>query len=130
MTVIPNYIQAGKLRHRITILDLTVGVPGSQTPSGGIIPGPQPTPIAEDLPAAIEFVSAKETYSGDQFISQVTHRVTIRWKPGIRANQQIYFTDAEGRQRTFRVLFIDNPDERNKMLILSCLETDESTRQI
>jgi head-tail adaptor len=125
-----NYIQAGKLRQRITILDLTVGVAGSQDSFGGIVPGPQPTPIADDLPASIEFVSAKESYSGDQFVSLVTHRVTVRWLPGVRANQSVLFTDAEARVRTLQVLAVDNPDERNKMLILSCQERDDSTRQI
>jgi head-tail adaptor len=119
----PTYIEAGKLRQRVTIIDPTQA-PSGQDSFGGIILTTGVL-IAENIPAAIEFVSAKLQYVG-MFTSQVTHRVTIRWMPGIKAQMEIIFTDAEGRERKLQIMFIDNPDERKHMLILSCLERDQS----
>jgi SPP1 family predicted phage head-tail adaptor len=123
----PTYIQAGKLRQRIRILDPTV-VTTAQDSFGGEIPGTDPAVIADNLPAAIEFVAAKLQYTASTFTSQVTHSVLIRWMPGIKAQQEVTFTDAEGRARVLQIQFIDNPDERNHFLILSCLERDQSAR--
>jgi len=122
-----TYIEAGKLRQRITVTDpATVG--GTQAPDGELIPDADPAPIYKDLPARIEFVSGKQVYTAATFTSQVTHRVTIRWAPGIKPQQRITFLDAEGQTRQLQIMFIDNPDERRRMLILNCLERDQSAR--
>lgn len=122
-----NYVEAGKLRQRITITDpATVG--GTQDAYGELIPGADPTPIYDNLPARIEFVAGKQVYTAATFTSQVTHRVTIRWAPGIKPQQRVTFLDVEGNKRQLQIMFIDNPEERRRMLILNCLERDQSAR--
>jgi SPP1 family predicted phage head-tail adaptor len=123
----PTHLQAGKLRHRIRILDPTL-VTTQQDSFGGEIPGTDPAVVADNLPAAIEFVAAKQQYTASTFTSLVTHNVTIRWMPGIKAQQEVTFQDAEDRRRVLQIQFVDNPDERNHFLILSCLERDQSAR--
>ena len=120
------YIEAGKLRQRITIVDPTQVTTVQDTFGGNVAGQEQPLVIARDLPAAVEFVSDKMVYSAQQYVSQVTHRVTIRWMAGITAKQQVVYKDPEGRQRVLQVQGVGNPDERNRMLILNCLERDDS----
>jgi SPP1 family predicted phage head-tail adaptor len=125
----PPHLQAGKLRQRITILDPTQ-VTTAQDSFGGEIPGSSPAIIADNLPAAIEFVTAKQQYTAQTFTSLVTHNVTIRWMPGIKAQQEVTFTDGEGRARVLQIQFVDNPSEKNHFLILSCVERDQSARVV
>lgn len=122
-----QYIEAGKLRHRITVTDPAT-VAGTQDEYGEIIAGANPPVVAEDIPAMIEFLAGKQVYTAATFTSQVTHRVTIRWIPGIKPQQEVNFTDPEGKKRNLQIMFIDNPDERKRMLVLSCLERDQSVR--
>lgn len=122
-----QYIAAGQLRHRIKIIDPTT-VSSTQDSFGQPIPAKDPPVIAENLPAMIEFLSGKQVYTAATFTSQVTHRVTIRWRAGIKPQQEVNFTDPEGKVRDLQIMFIDNPDELNRMLILNCLERDQSVR--
>jgi head-tail adaptor len=122
-----QYIEAGKLRDRITISDPSTAS-GTQDGYGEILPGANPPIVAEDVPAMIEFASGKEVYTAETFTSQVTHRITIRWIAGIKPQQEVQFVDAEGNTRNLQIMFIDNPDQRARMLILSCLERDQSVR--
>lgn len=123
-----TYIEAGKLRHRIKIVDPTVVDTGAQDSFGQIIPGANPPTVADNLPASIEFVSAKQIYAAQTFTSQVTHRITIRWMAGIKPEQEVQFTDPEGKDRHVQIVSIDNPDQQSRMLILNCLERDQSVR--
>ena len=125
----PKYIEAGKLRDRITISDAATSN-GQQDAFGEIISGASPPiiPGGENVPAMIEFVAGRQVYSTETFTSQVTHRVTLRWMPGIKPQQEVNFLDYEGNKRNLQIMFIDNPDQRNRMLILNCLERDQSAR--
>jgi head-tail adaptor len=123
-----QYIEAGRLRDRITISAPATAVNGSQDAYGEIISAANPPIIAENVPAMIEFVGGKQVYTAETYMSQVTHRVTIRWMPGLLPQQGVTFTDQEGRLRQLQIMFVDNPDQRNRMLILNCLERDLSVR--
>lgn len=76
-------MEAGKLRHRITISHL---VP-TRDELGGVVEAWQPQ--VSNLPAEIvplsgrEFVAAQATQSG------VTTRITIRYRTGIKASMRI-----------------------------------------
>jgi SPP1 family predicted phage head-tail adaptor len=125
----PTRIEAGQLRHRINIIDPTQ-ITTQQDGFGGEIPASAPTPFAVDVHAKIEFVAAKLQYTASTFTSQVTHNITIRWRPGIRAQQEVTYVDDEGRTRILQIQFIDNPKELKHFLVLSCLERDQSTRLV
>jgi len=122
-----HYIEAGSLRDRITISDPATQS-GTQDDYGEVISGANPPIVASNVPAKIEFISGRNVYTSETFVSQVTHRVTLRWMPGVKPQQEINFVDQEGNTRNLQIMFIDNPDQRNLMLILNCLERDLSTR--
>jgi head-tail adaptor len=44
---------------------------------------------------------------------------------GVNAAMQVFF-----RTRTFQILSVQNPDERNKLLILNCIEVNDSLQQV
>lgn len=74
--------------------------------------------------AKIEALTLRELYAAQQKISEVTHRVTIRWMDGIAAGMLVWF---HGRQ--FQIQNVNNVDERNVRLELLCLERDDSARE-
>jgi SPP1 family predicted phage head-tail adaptor len=69
--------------------------------------------------AAILTMSAKEVFQVSQFVSQITHRITLRWpgELGIEAGQRVVFG-----KRVFLIQALDNVQERNRVLHLMCLE--------
>jgi SPP1 family predicted phage head-tail adaptor len=72
--------------------------------------------------AGISTMSQREVYATAQFVSEVTHRVTIRWPGpsiGIQGGMQVVFGT-----RIFKVQTVENVLERNRVLHLMCLEID------
>jgi SPP1 family predicted phage head-tail adaptor len=120
MPTAQNSLYAGKLRQRIKIVQPNV----TQDASGGwTIDDASPIAIVW---ASVEMLSGRELSAAQQLVSEVSHKITIRWMRGIRASQQVWFNDAEGLNRTFKIQAVQNPDERNKMLFLLCIERDDS----
>jgi len=111
-------IEAGKLRHRIVIVKPTL----AQDTAGG---------WSEDAEnqvatvwASIEALTGRELYAAQQQVSEVTHKITMRYWPGITANMNVWF-----QQRQFRILAAPlDPDERKKLLVMLCLERNNSAR--
>jgi SPP1 family predicted phage head-tail adaptor len=70
--------------------------------------------------AGISTMSSREVYQTAQFVSEVTHRVTIRW-PGpsvsIQGGMQVVFGS-----RIFKIQNVENVQERNRVLYLMCVE--------
>lgn len=117
---LPTSLEAGKLRHRIQI----VAPSGGQDSFGG-------TPstgwnVVKTAWAAIEGVSAKDGLAAGQFISTSTHKITVRYDTtiSINASQNIWF-----KNRVFQIQGVVNPDERNKLLFIYCVEINDSTEQ-
>jgi SPP1 family predicted phage head-tail adaptor len=111
-------LPAGRLRHRIDIVKPT----NAQDSTGG-------TSVANNVVfasvwASIEAVTTKDNLATAQFMSQTTHKVTIRYLPGITAALQIWF---QGRQ--FQIVGVMNPDERTKMLVIMALEINDSAQK-
>lgn len=101
---------AGKLNRKVTI----------QTPSTTQDDYGQPTQLWTDVLttwAAIRAATSKEVYAASSFVSQVSHIVTIRWRPGIQAKQRIIYRD-----RIFEIQALSDPDERRISLNLLCIE--------
>jgi len=115
---IPTLIQAGKLRHRIKIVQPTL----TQDSTGGT--DVRENTVVWECWASIEALSGRESLVAQALMTSVTHQITIRYAPGIRitARMRVLFGS--------RLFFIEsalNPDERNKMLILKCTEHAESS---
>ncbi len=113
-------IQAGKLRHRISILRANL----TQDSFGGWQIGDDSI-FAANVPAAIETLTGRELYAAQQKVSEVTHRITIRWQPGILAKMNVAWPDED---RFFQIQVPENPDGRHKVLNLLCIERDDSAR--
>lgn len=76
--------EAGRLRHRVTFESRTE----EQDPETG---GLEPiwTAEFEDVPAAIEPISASEFIAAGALQSRIVARITVRYRPGLDATQRI-----------------------------------------
>jgi len=108
-------LQAGKLRHRVEIV-----TPDAQQDSAGgwVI---DQTSLFLTVWASVEALSGRELYAAQQQVSEVTHKIVIRWRTGILSSMCVLFED-----RFFQIMAILNPDGRHKLLILLCKERDLS----
>jgi SPP1 family predicted phage head-tail adaptor len=111
-------LQAGKLRHRIQLMrqNLTQGT------SGGTVV--DDVSIFATVWASVEALTGRELYAAQQKVSEVSHKITMRWRGGITAAMNVWF---DGRE--FQIQAVQNPDERHKLLILLCIERDSSARE-
>jgi len=110
---LPFEIDAGQLRNQISIQSPST----SQTSTGA--PTTSWTTFFTCM-AAIRTASSREAYQASQFTALVSHAITIRW-PGasvsIQGGQQVLFGP-----RIFKLQTVENVQERNRVLILHCLE--------
>jgi SPP1 family predicted phage head-tail adaptor len=121
MDLYPN-IKAGKLRFPIQLVSRST----VQDAAGGVAPA-DAVPFAT-VWANIEGVSQAEVYEALQMTAQVTHKVTIRYLPGVKANMDVVFSNGASPDvtRVFTIIAVVNPDERPHVLYLMCLERDDS----
>jgi SPP1 family predicted phage head-tail adaptor len=117
-------INAGDLRHKIQLVRQT----SSQGTSGGIA-SDQGDVYAEPW-AKIEALAGRELMAAQQRVSEVTHRITIRWMPDVRSSDMVWFgTLKDGApDRQFDIEAVMDPDERCVVLWLLCVERDDSAR--
>lgn len=111
----PSTIQAGELNRRIDIVKPNL----TQDPAGGT--QVDDNSIFATVWASIEALDGTERYAGQQLVAEVTHKITIRWLPGVKASMNVWFED-----RQFQIKAVLNPDEGRVKLILLCLERDDS----
>lgn len=71
--------------------------------------------------ARIEALSGRELIAAQQKVSDVTHKITIRYQEGILASMNVWY---DGRQ--FQIQAVENPEERNRYLFLLCVERANS----
>jgi SPP1 family predicted phage head-tail adaptor len=117
-------IQAGKLRHVIQIMQTTL----AQDASGNIKPSEQ-TQVTS-VRASVESLTGRELYNAQQVVSEVTHKITMRYQAGIKAQQNVWFNDpGTGMPRQFQIQAVQNPTETRHMLYLLCIERDNSARE-
>ena len=86
-------MRAGSLRHRVTIQRYELAVDES-----------------------VEAVSGREFFASQQVQSEVTHKVTIRFRPGVAADMRIVYGG-----RVFGIV-APLPDNRGTRLVLMCRE--------
>jgi SPP1 family predicted phage head-tail adaptor len=125
MNLYPN-IKAGKLRFPIDIVSRS----REQDAAGGIIPGGGET--FARVWADIEGVAQQEIFAALQMTAQVTHKVTVRYLTGVRANMDVIYRNGESPEvaRVFTIIAVVNPDERRHVLYLMCLERNDSANTL
>lgn len=121
------YIRAGKMRRRVEVQALTA---------------PEPANAYNEKPpvnwqtiavrwAQIEPQKGQEPFIGAQIQPDTTHRITLRFFPGLSTKMRLLVRDPnaaatsdfpEGGYRVFNILDVQNLDERDRTLQLSCTE--------
>jgi SPP1 family predicted phage head-tail adaptor len=113
-------LQIGKLRHRIQIVQ-----PGVTQDSAGGTTQTDATVLCTTW-ATIQALSGTEKFAAHEFVSQVTHSVYLRYRTDftIDSSMNVWYNG-----RTFQIEAVLNPDERNKMLQLLCIEINDAAQQ-
>ncbi len=104
-------MRAGKLRHWITI----------QTRTDTMDSYGEPIPawtIFDQVWASIEPITGREYFASKETRSQSTHRIRIRYRSGITTKMRISWDS-----RLFDIESILNTEERDRELVLMCVET-------
>jgi SPP1 family predicted phage head-tail adaptor len=96
-------------------MDLTL----AQDASGGVDPT-LATPFLETW-AAVDTLSGRQLVAAQQEVSEVSHKITMRWSPGIVSSQVIFWDD-----RYFDIQAVQDPDGLRVMLQLLCMERNDS----
>jgi len=105
-------MQAGTLRHYVTIEHLT-----GSTPDGFGNVRKTWTAFYSNVPAEITPATSKEIWAGTQEKTSNTHVVVIRYGSGIDTTMRVVYGS-----RIFTINGILNKDERNIELTLLCRE--------
>lgn len=101
---------AGDLRHRITFQRLVE----TTNEVGEVV---QKLQDYTTVWAAIEPTSGREYYEAQKIQPELTYKITIRYLPDITPDMVIKY-----KNRLFQINNIINPDERNFILELMCIE--------
>jgi SPP1 family predicted phage head-tail adaptor len=102
---------AGPMRNQI---QLQVNTPGQDSSGSQVMTW---TTVAT-VWAQVWAVSGQERMIAAQVQASLTHRVRIRYYAGLTTAYRVVMSDG----RTFNILFINNTMERNREMILDCLE--------
>lgn len=105
-------MRAGRLRHRVELLEPQEGASDGQ---GGTLPADSlivSRPFAEVLPLA-----GREVLIAHQVDPRLTHHVRMRHRPGVTTRLQVRF-----RGRVFEIASVVDVDEQHRELLLSCVE--------
>lgn len=117
-------IAAGELRWQVQLMQPNL----TQDSSGGV--DPTATSVFATVWAKIEALMGRELYAAQQRVSEVTHRLTIRYLRGVTSQMDLWFNDpGTGNIRVFRILDVLNPDETPHLLWLLCMERDAGDAQ-
>lgn len=105
-------MKAGKLRHKI---NLQRNYP-EQNPLGE--PLPNWINYAADIAAEVAPLVGKEFYGAQQINTELTSKVRLRWRDGVKAGDRVVF-----KNRLFLIATPPiNVNEKNHELILMCRE--------
>jgi len=105
-------VNSGKLRHKVEI-QLSIDT----RDEFGAVSGQTWHPFCY-MWASIEPLSGREYFAAAQAQSEVSHKITMRYKSGIKPHYRILWND-----RVFDILSILNIREENRELVLYCSET-------
>lgn len=102
-------LAAGRLNKRVTLQTVT-----RTTDTGG--GGTDSWGTTATLWAHIEELGGSEPFNGQQVASTLTHRVTLRYR-SVTPQQRLLYGS-----RVLKIVAVQNPDQRNEMLVLDCRE--------
>lgn len=111
-------MQAGKLNRRIQIQSQSTTQDGFGQPV-------QTWTTQYTCWASIDIQASQLIYSTAEFISKVTHRITMRWTSSvvIKPNMRIVYTEpTTGVVHTYEIQALLNDQQRNRQLIAMCYE--------
>lgn len=119
----PLIIPSGALRNAIRI-----EAPSGPQDSFGQPSDDDPVTVLSCF-AAIETMSTKEQFQSG-FVSEVVHRISIRW-PGpsvaIRADMRVVVDPVlGGTASVYLIQAVENVQQRNRVVRLTCLEIDNA----
>ena len=111
----PLVVRPGELRR---LVEIQAPVYAGDARGGSITPASWSAVCSAN--AAIYTAGGRETSQASQIVSEVSHVVKIRW-PGVivKANYQVVFNG-----RIFTVKYVEDVLERNRVLLLYCLEVN------
>jgi len=115
-----SHLAAGKLRHRIQIVKAN----GTVDSFGGVPQDLTNWQVLHNAWAQIDTLNGRDMLTSDSFMSEVNLRVTIRYFSDVDASCRIWFNG-----KTFQITAVVNPDQRTKMLVLLCVEINDSKQQ-
>jgi SPP1 family predicted phage head-tail adaptor len=87
--------------------------------SGGFDPSAATTFL--ETWGAVYTLTGRDLVAAQQQVAEVTHKITIRYAPGVESNQVIFFDD-----RYYEIQTAQDPDGRKKVLELLCIERNDS----
>jgi SPP1 family predicted phage head-tail adaptor len=67
--------------------------------------------------ARVEPVSAQSVFGADQTLETATHRVTIRWRAGLKSGMRL-----RRNQRVLDIMTVHDPDETQRYLVCRARE--------
>lgn len=105
-------INPGQLRHRVELHSATVARDSYGQPK-------ETFAKYADAWASITPLSMKERTFAEQLQGERTHLVTVRYNSSIDITDRVIFGT-----RTFEIVSILNPEERNHLLQMECKEID------
>jgi SPP1 family predicted phage head-tail adaptor len=106
-----GYASTGSLNNQVTLLKAS----SSRTPTGEFV---QSHEVVSVVWASIQMLAAKYTEKPQQVVTEATHKVTIRYMPGITTANLVKTLDA----RIWNIESVFDPDERRVELQLFCYE--------
>lgn len=118
------YTPVGDFVHLVDFLD-PAGAPRNSDGSD-----PDPTSFASGVPAAcypLAYTSGTEVVKPHQVLPEVTHKIVIRYMPGILSRMLVVFYPMSDQTsgRKFVIMRIKDPDERRVELHLICSERND-----
>ena len=109
----------------------------SKQPSGAVV-NPPWIVFLSAVRGKITTINGREVFAKDEFLSQATHILEMRYTPGILPIMRVNFkTDAQRAQgvgpggeivdgRLFDILLVNNVEELNRKLLITCMERKRS----
>jgi len=107
-------VKIGELRNRITLQEYTISKDsfGAETETWSDV---------AQVWASIEPLSGREYFAAQQINAQISTKVTIRYRAGIKPTMRVLFGN-----RVYGILSVINTGEKNRELILMCKEVLEN----
>lgn len=118
-------LKVGELRHRLEL----VKPYGPAQSTFGDVSVANYSPV-RTFWGKIEAITGKDVLAANQFNDTITHKITCRYRTDVFSQDQLWFQGPGTYVRQFQILYVLNPDERNKTLYLMCVEINQSTQQI